>query len=51
VQIFFDESGDFNTAITADYKFAFVVGIILPDSAVARLKNWLERSKPATAKR
>jgi Protein of unknown function (DUF3800) len=38
VQIFFDESGDFNTASTADHKFAFVVGIILPDQAVARLK-------------
>jgi hypothetical protein len=38
VQIFFDESGDFNTAITADYKFAFVVGIMLPDRALPRLK-------------
>jgi hypothetical protein len=38
VQIFFDESGDFNTASTGNYKFAFVVGIILPDRAVAPLK-------------
>jgi hypothetical protein len=38
VQIFFDESGDFNTAGTADYKFAFVVGIMLPDRALPRLK-------------
>jgi hypothetical protein len=39
VQIYFDESGDFNTASTAGYKFAFVVGIILPDSALPRLKS------------
>ena len=39
MQIFFDESGDFNTASKAGYKFAFVVGIILPDRAVPRLKS------------
>ena len=39
MQIYFDESGDFNTALKADYKFAFVVGIILPDRALQRLKG------------
>lgn len=39
MQIYFDESGDFNTASTAGYKFAFVVGIILPDRALPRLKS------------
>lgn len=38
MQIYFDESGDFNTASSAGYKFAFVVGVILPDSALPRLK-------------
>ncbi len=39
MQIYFDESGDFNTASTAGHKFAFVVGIILPDRALPRLKS------------
>lgn len=39
MQIFFDESGDFNTASTAGDKFAFVVGIMLPDSALPGLKS------------
>lgn len=39
MQIYFDESGDFNTASTAGHKFAFVVGIILPDRALPRLKG------------
>lgn len=39
MQIFFDESGDFNTARKTGYKFAFVVGIILPDRALPRLKG------------
>ena len=39
LQIYFDESGDFNTASKAGYKFAFVVGIILPDRALAGLKT------------
>jgi len=38
MQIYFDESGDFNTARNSAYKFAFVVGIILPDRALQRLK-------------
>lgn len=38
MQIYFDESGDFNTARNTAYKFAFVVGIILPDRALQRLK-------------
>jgi hypothetical protein len=38
MQIYFDESGDFNTARNAAYKFAFVVGIILPDRALQGLK-------------
>ena len=39
LQIYFDESGDFNTASTAGHKSAFVVGIILPDRALPRLKG------------
>jgi len=38
MQIYFDESGDFNTARNTPHKFAFVVGIILPDRALQRLK-------------
>jgi Protein of unknown function (DUF3800) len=38
VQIFFDESGDFNTASKSGYKFSFIVGVILPDQALPRLK-------------
>jgi hypothetical protein len=38
MQIYCDESGDFNTARNTTYKFAFVVGIILPDRALQRLK-------------
>jgi uncharacterized protein DUF3800 len=37
-------SGDFNTARMAGYSFAFVVGVILPDRALSRLKadfDWL----------
>ena len=39
LQIYFDESGDFNTASRAGYKFAFVVGVILPDPALAGFKT------------
>lgn len=39
LQIFFDESGDFNPVRSAAYNFSFVVGIILPDSALPRLKS------------
>jgi hypothetical protein len=38
VQIYFDESGDFNPA-QKPYNFSFVVGIIFPDSACPRLKS------------
>jgi hypothetical protein len=39
LQIYFDESGDFNTASRAGYKFAFVVGVSLPDRALAGFKT------------
>ena len=39
MQIFFDESGDFNPARASAYNFSFVMGIILPDRALPRLKS------------
>jgi len=38
VQIYFDESGDFNPLRASAYNFSFVVGVILPDRALPRLK-------------
>jgi hypothetical protein len=35
MQIYFDESGDFNNARNTAYKFAFVVAIILARSGIA----------------
>jgi hypothetical protein len=38
VQLYFDESGDFNPARATDRKFSHVVGIIVPEAAAEVLK-------------
>ena len=44
MQLYFDESGDFNPSRSGRPKFSFVVGIIIPEMAAENLKSdftWL----------
>lgn len=51
MQVYFDESGDFNPVRASPYNFSFVVGVILLDRALPRLKSdfdWLVGQLDAT---
>lgn len=44
MQIYFDESGDFRTAIGGGQKFSFIVGIVVPETSLEKLKcdfDWI----------
>jgi hypothetical protein len=47
MQVYFDESGDFRPITVGTEKFCFVLGVMVPETAIDGLKTSVVTSKPA----